>query len=711
MARQSIAVNPAAKLFEAYMDFSGGLNSETSNERLRDNEFPILDNVDLSSRGSARRRTGRRLVTSQTGTAQGLFHYYRGRDNADPDLIFAVGGKLYLLPEGKAPHREIIFPANFVFQTGRQIEAVQYGPTLFIATGTKLCELTYHDEPAWEASKAYVLGDTVNAANRIYKCVTAGTSGVVAPSHTEGVASDNTVSWEYQSLDWDAKVVEPYTPTVMEAIYIGTNGLADNPDLYVQDGVGVLEAVGIKPAKRTGVVNESMLMVAYINKPEAVLPANIEYLWEYKKSGDSTWTKGRDWTADVAGKTYSFTPNTATMWDIRVTIREKGVTDTTKYREYALTSFQVNQVEDKTQNTSRPVDTIHSCNKIRLHWDRLILFGDTEYGYQAYISDLNSPRYFPVSNTISFDTGKQEPVTTAVRYRDMLIVFTKSTIQTLVGKSPEDYRRGIIHDGLGCISPRGAAVTGNHVAFLSAEGIHLLKPNQLVLEVMNVSRIDYPIKSAITADPSACTLVHDSQFFICFPSKQEIYRLYYENGMWVRDKSSKLNFIQMAHNGMNVFELSQDGKVYVQDSTVYNDDGDVYSMVVDSKYLDLSASFNLKKLKRLYVLARHYDQTVDIYVTVKADSALALTPDKGWVEIVNGWVEWKTSTEPNMHFYSGTLLGTWILGKAPLGEIEISVQKASIRGRCRRVKVTFEHKQDLPCEIYGFGLEFKEKKP
>lgn len=708
MARQKISINPSAKLFEAYMDFSGGMNSETSNERLRDNEFPQLDNVDLASRGSARRRTGRRLIASVPGKAQGVFFYYRS-GQPEPDLIFAVSGRLYVIENGTTSPKEIKFRDGFTFQTERQIDAVQYGPDLFIATGTKLCELTYHDDPHWLSETEYVVGDKVRVEDRIYECQTAGTSGTVAPSHTEGLAVDGTVVWRYYSLVWDAKVVTPYTPSVMEAIYIGTNALADNPDLYIQDGIGELEAVGIKPEKRTGTVNEDTLMVAYINRPETLDPANVEYKWEYKRSAETNWTVGKDWTKGPDGKTWTFHPDTSNYYDIRVTIRESGKETPTP--QYALTNYTVNPVENKTANTSRPSDMIHSCNQIRLHWDRLILFGDTKYGYQAYISDLNAPRYFPVANTISFDTGKQEPITAIVRYRDMLIIFTKTTIQTLVGKSPEDYKRGLIHDGLGCIAPRSAAVVGNHVAFLSAEGVHLLKPNQFILEVMNVSRIDYPIKSEIPEDPMACALSYDSQFRICFPSRKTIYRLYYENGMWVRDRSNKLNFVQMIHYGNDVYELSEDGGLYKQDPTIYTDDGEIYQMVVESKYLDLSASFNQKKLKRLYVLARHFKQNVGIEVTVKADTAFALNPESGKAVVENGYVVWKTATEPNMRFYTGTVVGSWILGKTPLGEVEISVQKAAVRGKCRRVKVIFRHAENSPCELFGFGLEFKEKKP
>lgn len=658
MARQNILPNPALKLFEAYMDFSGGLNSETSNERLHDNEFPILDNVDLSSRGSAKRRTGRRKIAEIPGNGQGVFYYYR-QNQPKPDLILAVSGRLYVIENGSTTPVEIPITDNgkpFTFQTTLPVEAVQYGTDMFVATGTKYVELKY----------------------------------------------DTTLN----PPQWTAKTVTPYTPSVMEAIYIGTNGLADNPDAYVQDGISAqLEVVGIKPDKRTGVVNQTVTMVAYINKPASV--SSVDYKWEYKKASDTDWTLAKDFTAGAKTQTFLF--DTATSYDIRVTIRQTG--QTTPTPQYSLTNYKVNQVEDKIANNVKPNSGIQRCRKIILHWDRIILSGDDTNPYQIYISDLSNPRYFPVTNTISFDTGKQEAITSMVRYRDMLVVFTKTTIQTLVGKSPDDYRRSLIHDGIGCVAERSAKVTGNTITFLSAEGIHALKPNQLALEVMNVQRIDYPIKSAIVPDKDACAMVYDSQYWLCFPNQSVIYRLYYDDGMWVRDKSSKLNLVHLSHYGEDVYELTKDGKLYQHDSTLYTDDGEVYDMVVESKFLDLSASFNYKKLKYLYVLAKHFTDNVDLKVYVKADSALVLTPESGKAEIVDGYAVWTTNTEPNMHFYAGTVLGSWILGKTPLGDVVTSVQKARVRGKCRRVKVKFVHSQATPCEIFGFGLEFKQKKP
>lgn len=776
MARQNIRFDPAVKLFESFADFSGGINTETSNERLRNNEFLTLDNVDLSGRGSAKRRTGRisllassviaskpsvvhelpqsggakstsvtvaqvmktgstvkvyvtgdfdiasETLTIQvdgttvysdtpgvndeplkenkedalflgeftlpaslngkttfnvvsttsssvdnsdpaariwydftlvhdaiTGKGQGLFQYYR-KDQTEPDLIMAVGGRLYL----RKPNSSTFIPipiANLsggLFQGTLPIEAVQYKDLMFFATGTKLVEYN-------------------------------GTS---------------------------AKVAEPYKPSAMEAIYIGTNALADNPDAYIQDQEAPNLDVAIKPQKRSGVTNQICTMTAFVSKPASI--TSVKYKWEWRKVGDTTWTLGRDFTADAPGKSWDFKVASTGKYEIKCSIQNAA--NASQAADYTITNYPVNDVEDKA-NVTLPVDSIQTCRKIALHWDRLILAKDSKYPHQMYISDLNNPRYFPTTNSINFDANKQEPITAFVRYRDMLVVFTKTTIQTLLGKSPSDYRRALIHDGLGCVADRTAHVIGNHIVFLSNEGVQILAPSALTLDTLNVKRIDMPIKASIVRDPDSAALVHDGQYWLCLPSQKVIYRYYYDGKVWVRDKSGKLNICAFVEFENQVYELTLDGKLYKQDNSVYSDVDEVYTMLVESKYLDFSTSFNQKKLKRMYVLAKHFKTTVALKVRIYADSALVLTPDSGEAVVnENGSVVWVSKTEPNMHFYTGTLVGEWILGKSPLGDVQLSVQRASVRGKCRRVKFIFEHAENKACEIYAVGFEFKQKK-
>ena len=51
--------------------------------------------------------------------------------------------------------------------------------------------------PAWAATTAKSIGDSVVANGNTYLCTVAGSTGSTAPSHTSGVAADGTVTWAY----------------------------------------------------------------------------------------------------------------------------------------------------------------------------------------------------------------------------------------------------------------------------------------------------------------------------------------------------------------------------------------------------------------------------------------------------------------------------------------------------------------------------------
>lgn len=666
MARQQTQFNPATKEFEAYLDFGGGHNSEVSNERLSDNEFPRMINVDNSGRGSAKTRSGRVEQSSPgqaaTKKAQGIFNFYRA-DRADPDIIFATSGELWVWKRGgTAVNRLTIFDQeslnhNFLFQSTLSIEAAQYQNNLFIATGTKLVEVTVDDD------------------------------------------------------FYTARTVMPYVPSAMEVIHIGTNALSSNPDSYIQDGIAqgsYIEAVGIKPQFRNGAVATDISMTAYINKPSGYVGV-VEYKWEYKQSSETTWTVQHDFTPSLKANLMRFDGTTA--YDIKVTVRKAGEgTELPDLKSYTLSSYVVKATMDP---PAFPVSGIQRCRKIMLHWDRLLMCADDLNPYQMYISDLQAPRYFPTSNTITFDFGKQEPITAVVRFQDLLVVFTRTTIQTLVGKSTDTYARFMIHDGLGCIAGRTAAVVGNNIIFLSQDGVYALRPNPYRIETLNVQRIDQSIQHEIdTTQTDACAMSHDSQYWLCYPQSKKIYRYYYERKVWVLDESPKLNISQFLISANQVYNLTTDARMYRHDREVFTDAGVPYDMILESKFYDLSASFNNKKLKRLYILAKHYKTyDVDLSVTVKADSAIVLTPETMDIveDTTNGWY-WRTVISPNFEFPRGTAFGTWLMGETPFGDTELSVQQASVRGKCRRVKITIVSSSNTPCDLYGFALQFKLKK-
>ncbi len=844
MVRANFAPDPSIQRFEAYMNFIGGLNIETSNETLRENEFTVFDNLDLSTRGSAKRRTGRintlGFEFGSTDVGQGMFFFYRA-DQTTPDRILAINGKLYRFPptpwsvNSETPtgtingtnkvftlanpfiQKAITYPVadnqtlvandlvilntsnkiekyvstgtimgyvksfdsikrtaeiyefvatvdgtitsaftlNFrtgvitftnapatsvsikykyqlklitvenlpsnTFQTTKAIEAVQVDNDLYIATGTEFCMIGYSDDPAWVASTAYVIGDRVivTATGRLYVCTIAGTSdATTAPSHTSGAATNGTATFTYIGVVSEktyAKVVEPYKPSVLEVLNIGTNGLASNPNTWIQDTTDELSAAAltiktVTPSTFTPVVNQTVTFTVYYTKTSGITTAQGQ--WEYKRSDETTWATIKAFTDFPSGKTHDFVFPSGTKYDIRVSVRDKA--HHSNLVVFYLDEYNVNlynPVNDAVLRTT----SIDKCTKIRLHWDRLILSGDDTDPYQIYISDLNAPNYFPTTNTINFDIGKKEAIVSIVRYKSDLIIFTRSTVQGLYGKSPEDYTRRIIHDNIGCIAPLSAKVIRDDIFFLSDQGLYRLYPTPLAFENLRLTRVDTQIRSAIPYDEKSSAMVYDNQYWICFPSQSLIYRYYYDIGSWTRDKSNYLNIIEFEQYAEDIYNFTEKGNLWLHDTSVYYDINSAtpYEMIVNTKFLDLSAQFNYKKIRRMYVLGRHFNGVNNnMEVRVYADSALVLTPDSGYASVdpATNTVIWNTTTQPNMYFYTGTDFGSWLIGQSAWGDVQLSVQRADVRGKSRRVKVSFLHDLNAPFELYGFGLEYKIKR-
>lgn len=865
--RENINPNPSLRQMEVYNDFSGGVNSETSNEKLKINEFPIFDNVDLNGRGSARRRYGRlpALTTYPSGTAQGMFLYHRS-GQTNPDVVMAASGQLYLvygsqplvsresatgtvdgvngtftvshkyladntnfkveyvpgphkyaqyiyiedpknppvatpvssqegtagLPEGlytigysytcsyNSGETKLSPTASVYVKQGQTIRVepvtspdfvtgvnfyVSYEPNNTSVTllesqtvDTVVEAVTHTTNPIFISSPASSTAAAPSASNTATQFTVDFANGVITFPNPSimSIGGGLYVTYNYEMIQlpitnlsggfqttrsvsavqygtvlyiatgtqlcqYDgttASTVTPYTPTSMEAIWIGTNGLAANPSGYLTDGTQStgISVAGIIPANNKPSKGAAVNLTAYVNVASTITAE--DYLWEWRYSPspsipNPTWTTLVNWAGNTSGanKTISWTPDTATNYDIRVTARDANNT-TTVSTPYVLTNFQVYETP---QPAKLNVGGIQTCNLISLYWDRFVLAGDTSNPTQMYISDVTNPAYFPVDSAINWDTGKREPIQAMVMFRNYMFVFCTTSIQALEGETPDNYKKTLIHPEYGTIAGRSVQVVNNMVFFLSAEGIMFLQPN-LYMTYYNVVRADYPIRTTVASmyDTNACSMFYDNQYWIAFPSSSVMYRFYFDYNAWVRDTSPVMNLNQMLHYGAQVYNLTTDCKLMKLDRNTFNDIGNVYTMKVKSRYFDFEEIFNYKKLKNLFVLAQHYDDhAVQFAVTVEADAAITLTPDLGVALVDNNHnVMWVTSTVPNFTFYNGTALGAWVLGQTALGNLQLSVQRTGISGsKTRRIRVTFEHTQDSNCELFGFGFEFRIKRP
>lgn len=489
--------------------------------------------------------------------------YFRyWKADGDYETIVAVGGKL--IRDGGDLAIEGLTNG---FQTTRMIEAVQWEDRMFIATGTKLVEY-------------------------------------------DGIT---------------AKVVEAYKPKPLEALYVGTNGLAEFPDNYMEDGVhDTLRVDGVVPSLRKGITNTPTEFTAFISKPGAEV---IQYKWEYKLAKRDTMLLGKDWTDDA--KVWEFTPKDIGDYVIQVSARVKGSTVNPPTDAPEVFQIPVYKVAPFDENVKIDTSLMHTCNRILLHWERLIVYGDQKNISRIYISELNNPRYYPTNLSLDFENNEKDPLNILIPYRDFLVAFMPSSIQALYGKGPigdDPYRRVVIHTGLGCIAPESAKVVQNYIAFLSKEGIHFLKSIGMVNDKMNVEKIDIGVSKTIPTDSDASGVVYDNQYHICFPQKGTRYRYYMIQNSWVKDVSPVMDFCRMYEwNGDLVGQSKFTGKTYLFDETVYDDAGHVYEAMVQFKKYDFGEPHNLKKLKRNDLILTNTSSDKNVKVEVYGDDKLIMS--------------------------------------------------------------------------------------
>ena len=637
MARAGYYTNPWEKKLEVFHDFSGGLNTVSANESMRDNEMTDLVNIELAERGALKRRHG--MVKHADNAAQGIFRHYL-REGVYVEIT-ASDGKFYVDGENKP-----IEGLSEGFQTEKQVEAVQFRDKTYFATGTKLVQ-----------------------------------------------------------FDGDGfKVVEPYAPEPLEALYVGTNALADNPNDFMKDGTGTfLRLDGVTFSKRYGVINEDVTLTTYITKPSEM--SGVEFQFEYRNPfmEDGFWEIGQDWSSS---KTYTHTAILEGDMQFRINAREAG--KTVAEVQYIIPKYKVKGAPDSNDDVDS--STIHKCNRILLHWNRVILYGDEYNSDLIYISHLNNPNFFPTPNTLRFENNRNEGITSLVQYRDSIVAFTQTTIQALYGKSPLDYRRVTLNTGIGCIAPYSAVVSKNYIMFLSLEGVHILKSVGYTDDKANVEKIDVKIDNLTTREIDACAAIHDGQYHLTLPQEGRRLRYYLDTGAWSKDESVKLNFKRL---------YTWDGELYGQSNEAYRfdkdswtDDGHVYDDIWESRYLTFGQPFHPKKLKEFQVILSPRYGTINAEATIFADSATVATSEESGAFVdAEGNVVWQTEIVPNITAPAGSILGDWKMGENPFGDIDSMRERLRISGKCRTTKVRFKHSEAKQNTVIGFAYVFKIKNP
>lgn len=507
------------------------------------------------------------------------------------------------------------------FQTERMMEAVQWYQTTYIATGTKL------------------------------------------------------IQWDGTEL----KVVEPHKPEPLMALYVGTNALAEDPDAFIADGTGAtVQLNGVKFSERYGVMNQEFTMTVFSTKPAGT---TIEYKFEYRFPfmPDGTYHLGRDWSEN---NVYTHKAEGEGTMQFRILARKKG--EQLSSAQYYVPQYTIKPAVDPDDlNPPQDEGGIHSCNRILLHWERLILYGDTVNVNTIYISHLKYANYFPFPNTLFFETTKTEPLNALVKFRDSIIAFTDTSIQALYGKGPSDYRRVVLNTSLGCIAPRGACVMDNYVAFVSPEGLYYLKSVGYVDDKANVAPLAEKIDNMIPKnDRSAVLTMYQGHLYLGYPEQSKRFRYHKGLSAWGMDTSEYLDVVSSLVHDNELYHLRKDGMIVKEDENVWKDLEVDYTCKMVTRYMDFNMPYHIKKMKELQFTARSSE--VGHVATVRAYlDGEGKNPEP---------IEWETDLQNPQDF-------------------NMFIDKKRVSGKCIRMKLECVMEKPIFFQILGFGLIHKLKKP
>jgi hypothetical protein len=178
---------------------------------------------------------------------------------------------------------------------------------------------------------------------------------------------------------------------------------------------------------------------------------------------------------------------------------------------------------------------------------------------------------------------------------------------------------------------------GNVIAFLSKEGIHILKSFAFNENRMNIEKIDNSITDQISLDSNACAIVFEDQYHITYPNLKKRFRYYRDYGTWTTDESPYFDFARMYEwNSELVVQSLNSGEVYQFDETVYNDLGYMYEDRVVTKSYDMGMPYNPKKFKEVQIITGRDENDTKLAVTVNVDDNAIIDPMKTEISYTEG---------------------------------------------------------------------------
>lgn len=390
-----------------------------------------------------------------------------------------------------------------------------------------------------------------------------------------------------------------------------------------------------------------------------------------------------------------------------------------KYWEYDGTTIK----EVTCTETDSNLDIVKKCKYIAQRGQRLFATGHPTQPNALFFSEPGRPEYFKQLSVVNATTDDADVTTGLKEYHGALLVFKTRSIFAWFGYDPKsdvEFQRLNTHTGTRAINT--VINVANYLFFLGSDNrvYALLGREKDVISTVDIGKNINPMLDKIvykadhSLNPHCAVYIHD-KYLLSVPTDNpdvcDLVVVLYGNR--IRQDYSAPAVIYTGWN-VNCWIHSLDdtlysgsgianGNIYKHFTGALSDNGEDIPVVMRTAYMDSKLSdteyIKNKKYRRGYLVLKQYIEikTGTIKITPYVDGVLAtsmtgeiteVSPDEALIWDLREW---------DIH--------NWDYA-------EVVTRRFDIRAKGKRMEIEFTTSiNGTKLEVYGFGIEFKIKKP
>lgn len=304
--------------------------------------------------------------------------------------------------------------------------------------------------------------------------------------------------------------------------------------------------------------------------------------------------------------------------------------------------------------------------------------------------------YWPAPFFIDVAADENDEIVELKVFRDALVIFCKRTSPWVLygdGTTMADYQLHKINTPSGCVSAKSVQIVGNNIFYLSDDHVYSLfatDQNYVSAEIVS-QNVEKTLKSISLADKEkAVGTFFDNKYYLSFPDGT---CLIFDTLLksWTKWTNIKANSF-LDRDGVLYFATAT-GLIQKFDSAVFNDDGAAISFLMRTKNLDFGFPVQIKKLKRMWTIAKQFDAQSSTYNLKLIADYLEVSNNDISTDISGVWDE-----------------GDWDDVDWDFKDVVKTVHKIKIKAEYLQVEIT-NSVLDQPLSIYEIIFRFKLKKP